>query len=213
MIISKFTLSQILSDKNQSFTNLVEFKLCQGSLDNSSPSYIGECPPGSASISPYPIGKAQTVHGIKSRMIEGDGNPCRGNLNHNTPFLENSPHLPRGILPRPPRILCSKIMEIKKGCPQGTAFFDLTRDFSWLILYRFYNRFKSGWMVHGQIGQHLALQIDILLFEFTGSRTLVLFYKNHSTSYSYTRLGKVDDTTDLASILGSGNATITFELK
>lgn len=51
---------------------------------------------------------------------------------------------------------------------------------------------------------------DLMLF---GSRTLVLFYKNHSTSYSYTRLGKVDDTTDLASILGSGNATITFELK
>lgn len=93
------------------------------------------------------------------------------------------------------------------------SLFLFNQGFSWLILYRFYNRFKSGWMVHDQIGQHLTLQIDILLFEFTGSRTLVLFYKNHSTSYSYTRFGKVDDTTDLASILGSGNATITFELK
>lgn len=51
---------------------------------------------------------------------------------------------------------------------------------------------------------------ELLLY---GSKTLVLFYEAFSTSYSYTRLGKVDNPSGLAEAVGSGNAVVTIQFK
>lgn len=48
---------------------------------------------------------------------------------------------------------------------------------------------------------------DLMLF---GSNTLVLFYLSFNSSYSYTRIGKVDNPSQLQSILGSGSVQIQF---
>lgn len=50
---------------------------------------------------------------------------------------------------------------------------------------------------------------DIKLF---GDNCIVVFYKNFSTPYSYTDIGKIDEANELIKELGSGNVTITFEV-
>ena len=48
---------------------------------------------------------------------------------------------------------------------------------------------------------------DILLW---GSRTLVVFYQTFDSSYSYTRVGRVDDPTGLAQTLGRRGVRVMF---
>lgn len=50
---------------------------------------------------------------------------------------------------------------------------------------------------------------DLMLF---GNNCLVLFYDSFNSSYSYTRIGYIDDPTGLASSLGRGSVEVTLSL-
>lgn len=51
---------------------------------------------------------------------------------------------------------------------------------------------------------------DLMLY---GSSTLVLFYESFSTSYTYTKIGRIDDASGLVAALGAGNVKVSFELE
>ena len=48
---------------------------------------------------------------------------------------------------------------------------------------------------------------DLMLY---GAKTLVLFYLTFDSSYSYTRLGRVDDPAGLAQVLGQRGVRVIF---
>ena len=48
---------------------------------------------------------------------------------------------------------------------------------------------------------------DVLLY---GSNTLVVFYETFRSSYSYTRIGRIEESAGLAQVLGPGDSRVTF---
>lgn len=51
---------------------------------------------------------------------------------------------------------------------------------------------------------------DLMLY---GSDCLVLFYNSFSTSYSYTRLGRIEETTGLVEALGTGSVSVIIDIE
>lgn len=51
---------------------------------------------------------------------------------------------------------------------------------------------------------------DLMLY---GNNCLVLFYESFNTTYSYSRIGKITNTTGLVNALGNGNVEVKFELE
>jgi len=71
--------------------------------------------------------------------------------------------------------------------------------------YQFSDRLPSNDEVIGKIKSG-----DLMLY---ASSYLVLFYEDLSSSYSYTRLGRIDDPTGLSEAVGSGNISISFKVE
>ena len=51
---------------------------------------------------------------------------------------------------------------------------------------------------------------DVLLY---GDNTLVLFYETFRSSYSYTRIGRIEESTGLAQALGPGDSRVSFTMR
>lgn len=50
---------------------------------------------------------------------------------------------------------------------------------------------------------------DVMLY---GDTCLVIFYETHTTSYAYTRIGKIADAAGLQSAVGTGSIAASFSL-
>ncbi len=87
------------------------------------------------------------------------------------------------------------------------AILPLTIDMNELNGNEKYYNFSSPLPTNASVGGEIEVG-DLMLY---GNNVLVLFYKNLNTSYSYTRLGYIDNPTGFAAALGSGNVTVKFE--
>lgn len=71
---------------------------------------------------------------------------------------------------------------------------------------KYFNMDESIHSEPEQVGQ--IEEGDLMLY---GSDCVVLFYDSFSTEYSYTRIGKVSDSSGLREAVGKGEVTVSFE--
>ena len=87
------------------------------------------------------------------------------------------------------------------------AMFPLTINMSELNGNEKYHDFPAMLPANASIGGDIKAG-DITLY---GTNVLALFYKSFNTSYSYTKLGYIDNPSGLAAALGAGNVVVKFE--
>jgi hypothetical protein len=87
------------------------------------------------------------------------------------------------------------------------AMLPLTINMSELNGNEKFHNFSTTLPINASTGGNIQVG-DLMLY---GNNCLVLFYEGFNTSYSYTRLGRIDNTRELAAALGSGSVTVKFE--
>jgi hypothetical protein len=70
-----------------------------------------------------------------------------------------------------------------------------------------YHYLPDALPVNASVGGNIQVG-DLMLY---GNNCLVLFYKSFHTSYSYTRIGSIGNTSGLVAALGKGEVTVRFE--
>lgn len=87
------------------------------------------------------------------------------------------------------------------------AMLPLTIDMTELNGNEKYYDFPIPFPTNASVGGDIKVG-DLTLY---GNNVLVLFYKSFNTSYSYTKLGYIDNPAGLATALGIGNVVVKFE--
>lgn len=87
------------------------------------------------------------------------------------------------------------------------AMLPLTIDMTELNGNEKYYNFPGPLPVNASVGGDIKAG-DLTLY---GNNVMVLFYKSFNASYSYTKLGYIDNPAGLADALGAGNVVVKFE--
>jgi len=87
------------------------------------------------------------------------------------------------------------------------AMLPLTLDMTELNGNEKYYDFSGTLPANASIGGDIKAG-DLTLY---GNNVLVLFYKSFNTSYSYTKLGYIDNPSGLPAAMGTGNVVLKFE--
>jgi hypothetical protein len=87
------------------------------------------------------------------------------------------------------------------------AMLPLTINMSELNGNEIFYYFSTTLPTNASSGENIQVG-DLMLY---GNNCLVLFYKGFNTSYSYTRLGRIDNISGLVAALSAGSVTVKFE--